>query len=316
MRTYIVRRIVLAALVLLGLSVLVFILLRAVPGDAASMILGTDVSADAEQRERLRDELGLNDPLPVQYFRWLGDFLQGDLGESLFTGRSVWSEIQDRVPVTVELGLWAIFFAIVVAIPLGVLSAIRQDSALDQGLRFVSILGLAIPNFWLGTMVVVFGSRWFGWIPPVGYTPIEEDPIRNLEQFVLPGAIIGLAFAASLMRISRSSMLEVLREDFVRTAWAKGLRERTVVVRHVMRNALIPVVTVFSIQLGVVVTGTVIIENIFNLPGMGRLMLDAIARRDYPLVQGIAMLIGTVIVAVNLVTDLIYAWLDPRIRYG
>lgn len=316
MRTYIVRRVLLAGVVLLGLSVLVFVLLRAVPGDAATMILGTDVSADEAQRDRLRDELGLNDPLVVQYFRWLGDFVQGDLGDSLFTGRSVWSEIEGRVPVTVELGLWAVFFAIIVAIPLGVISAIRQDSVLDQGLRFVSILGLAVPNFWLGTMVIVFGSRWFGWIPPVGYTPFLDDPMRNLEQFVLPGAIIGLAFAASLMRISRSSMLEVLREDFVRTAWAKGLRERTVVIRHVMKNALIPVVTVFAIQLGVVVTGTVIIENIFNLPGMGRLMLDAIARRDYPLVQGIAMLIGTLIVAINLATDLVYAWLDPRIRYS
>lgn len=314
MTRYIISRLGLLGVSLFGLSILVFALLRAVPGDAALFLAGADVS-DPGRAAEIRSELGLDDPIVVQYVRWLGDVLRGDLGRSLFTQETVTHALRVRMPVSFELGLLALGLAVVLAAPVGIISAIRQDSWEDQSLRLLSIIGLAIPNFWLGTMAVVFGARWFDWIPPVGYSGFVEDPWRNVQQFAIPAVILGVALAASLTRMLRSSMLEVLREDYVRTARAKGLSNYAVIRRHMLKNALIPVVTLFGIQVGTIIGGTVIIENIFNLPGMGRLVIDAISRRDYPVVQGVVLAFGTFILLVNLLTDLTYAWLDPRISF-
>jgi len=314
MTQYIISRLGLLGVSLFGLSILVFVLLRAVPGDAALFIAGEDVS-DSTRAEEIRTELGLNDPLAVQYLRWAGDVLRGNLGRSLFTQEAVTHALRVRMPVSLELGLLALGLAVSLAAPVGILSAIRQDRWEDQSLRLLSIIGLAVPNFWLGTMAVVFGARWFDWIPPVGYSPFFQDPWRNVQQFAVPAVILGVALAASLTRLLRSSMLEVLREDYVRTARAKGLSNFVVIRRHMLKNAMIPVVTLFGIQVGTIIGGTVIIENIFNLPGMGRLVIDAISRRDYPVVQGVVLAFGAFILLVNLITDLSYVWLDPRISF-
>lgn len=315
MQRYIIHRVLYALFSLFGLSILVFVLLRAVPGDAAIFLVGGDSTATQAQLDAVRAKLGLNEPLPIQYVDWAGHMLRGDFGRSLFTNETVVHALGTRLPVSLELGLIAMTFAITIAFPVGIFSAILQDSATDQVLRFLSILGLAIPNFWLGTMVVIFGSRWFGWIPPVGYVSIFSDPWKNLQQFIIPSIVLGAALGASLTRMMRSSVLEVMREDYIRTARAKGLTNRNVIRVHMLRNALIPVITLFGIQFGIVVGGTVVIENIFNLPGMGRLILDAINRRDYPLVQGVVLAFGFAILLINLLTDLAYGWLDPRITY-
>lgn len=314
MYRYLVSRLGLLAVSLFGLSLLVFILLRVVPGDAAVFLAGAD-SSNPEAVAQIRETLGLNDPVPLQYLRWLGTTLTGDLGQSLFTQETVTHALSVRLPVSVELGVLSLGIAVIVALPVGIISALKQDSATDQTLRFLSIVGLAVPNFWLGTMAIVLGSRYLNWIPPVGYESFFSSPSANLQQFMIPSLILGAGLSASLVRMLRSSMLEVLREDYIRTARAKGLDTLSVVRRHMLKNALIPVVTLFGIQAGVIVGGTVIIESIFNLPGMGRLVVDAINRRDYPLVQGVIMAFGTFILLINLVTDIVYVWLDPRISY-
>lgn len=316
MQRYLAQRLILAFVSLIGLSIIVFVLLRAVPGDAAAILAGDESSMTAVEIDELRTELGLNDPIVIQYLNWAGDLATGDLGSSLFTNRPVTESIIKRLPVSVELGVMAILFAVMIAGPLGILAALRQEGVADQVLRFISILFLALPNFWLGTMVIVFSSRWFGWIPPVGYTSLIDDPLRNIQQFVLPAIILGTSLAASLMRMMRSSLLEVMREDYIRTARAKGLSESRTVLRHMLQNAMIPVVTVFGLQVGVIIGGTVIIESIFNLPGMGRLVIDTINRRDYPMVQGLILAFGVSTLLINLLTDLSYAWLDPRISYA
>lgn len=300
---------------LLGLSVVIFVFLRLIPGNATTLLLGADVSSSSAQLHDLQHRLGLDRPAPVQYATWLGHALRGDLGRSLFSNRAVTAEIGARLPTTAELSIVALVLAALVGIPAGVLSALGHNGAVDQGLRVASILGLAVPNFWLGTMVIVFGARWFHWIPPASYTSPFRDPVRNFEEFVIPGIVVGLAFAASLTRITRSAVLDVRREDYIRTASAKGLTGRVVVGRHILRNSMIPVVTLLGVQLGLIVAGTVIVENVFNLPGMGRLILDGITRKDFPLVQGIVLLYGTFVVVVNLATDCAYGLIDPRIRY-
>lgn len=316
MHRYIIRRLAYSAFSVLGLTILVFVLLRAVPGDIVTILAGEEGAALSEERiQEVREEFGLNRPLPVQYLSWLGDMARGDFGTSLFTGRPVVDSFWDRLPVTGQLGLLSLVIAVIIALPVGTISALRQNSMTDQSLRFMSVLALAIPNFWLGTMVVVFGSLWLGYSPPVGYISPFVDPVANFKQFIIPAAVLGTALAASLVRMLRSSMLEVMRDDYIRTARAKGLGEYEVVARHMMRNALIPVVTLFGLQVGTVISGTVIIESIFNLPGMGRMLINAITRRDYPVVQGLILAFGSVIVIVNLITDLTYGLLDPRISY-
>jgi peptide/nickel transport system permease protein len=315
MQAYIARRLLSALFGIFGLSILVFLLLRVAPGDAAVMLLGEDVSAQPERLRELRERLGLERPIPLQYADWLANVFRGDLGTSLFSGRNITEELANRLPISLELTLMSMALGLLISMPIGIFAAIYPESLADHILRFLSMIGLAVPNFWLGTMVMVFGARWFGWIPPVGYTSIVTDPVRNLEQFIIPSIIVATSVAASQTRLMRSTMLEVLSNDYIRTARAKGLRERSVVIRHALKNAMIPVLTLFGSQFGQIITGIVIIENIFNLPGLGRFILESIGKRDYPMVQGIILLIGIWVVLLNLLTDLAYGWFDPRIRY-
>jgi peptide/nickel transport system permease protein len=241
--------------------------------------------------------------------------VQGNLGESLWTKRSVLEEMARRLPVSLELGALAILVALCLALPVGVLSAVRQDTLQDYTARSLAILGLSVPGFWKATLVIVLPSMWFGWAPPLQFTPFVQDPWQHLSQFILPAIILGIASGASIMRLTRALMLEVLRQDYIRTAWSKGLHERRVVLKHALKNAVIPVVTIVGIQITQIAGGTVIMETIFGLPGMGRFLVDAIYQRDYPVVQGVNLLIASTIVCVNLLVDITYAYLDPRIRY-
>lgn len=316
MQRYVAHRLILAGVSLVGLTVMVFFFLRVVPGDAAVLVLGENTSASPEQVEALRRDLGLTKPLPVQYVDWVGDLAIGNLGSSLFTGRSVEYEVASRISATLELAVLSLVVALLLGVAVGTFSAIRQGRMSDQLARFASIMGLAIPSFWLGTMVLVFSARWFGWNPPVSHVEFWADPWGNIQQFLVPSLVLGLALAASLARMTRSAVLEVLREDYIRTAQAKGLTGRAVLVRHTLRTGLIPVITLFGVQIGAVIGGSVIIENVFSLPGLGRLMLDSVTRKDYPIVQGIVLLYGAFILIANLVIDILYGVLDPRVRYA
>ena len=283
-------------------------------------------------REAVERMLGLDVPTYVQYGRWIGvlpspdritgesqfnGLLQGTLGESLFVGHlTITEEILGGLPVTIELGVMAIVIGIVIALPVGIYSAIRQDTAADYVGRSVAIIGMATPNFWLGIMVMMFPAIWWGWSPPMKLILFSEDPLGNLGMFLIPSVILGTAMAAGTMRMTRTMMLEVLRQDYIRTAWSKGLNERVVVLRHAVKNAFIPVVTGIGMQFPILIGGSVIMENIFNLPGLGRLTVDALSNRDYPMVSGINLVFATMVVGVNLMIDLIYPYLDPRVRYS
>ncbi len=267
-------------------------------------------------REAVERRLGLDVPVWVQYGRWMGGiFLRGTLGESLFGGWSVEERLFDRLPITLELGVMAILIGLVIALPVGIYSAIRQDTVADYAGRILAILGLATPNFWLGIMVMIYPAIWWRWSPPMELVPFAEDPWGHLGILVIPSLILGTALSASTMRMTRTMMLEVLRQDYIRTAWAKGLQEKTVVLRHAIKNALIPVVTLVGLQLPLVVGGAVIMENLFNLPGLGRLLVDALSDRDYPVVSGVNLFFACVVLLNNLFIDLLYAYLDPRVRY-
>ena len=267
-------------------------------------------------REQLEQMLGLDQPVYVQYGRWLGGIiLHGTLGRSLMGDWAVEEKILGRLPVTVELGVLSIVIGLLIALPVGIYSAIRQDTAVDYAGRSIAILGLATPNFWLALMVMIYPAIWWGWSPPMRLIKFSEDPLGNLGMFLIPSLILGTYLAAATMRMTRTMMLEVLRQDYIRTAWSKGLEERVVVVRHAVKNVLIPVVTLIGLQLPILVGGAVIIENIFNLPGLGRLMLVALNDRDFPVVAGINLVFGTAVMGINLVIDLVYAVLDPRVRY-
>jgi peptide/nickel transport system permease protein len=264
----------------------------------------------------IKHELGLDVPIYVQYWRWLGNLIfHGNLGNSLWTGTPVINEIKQRWPVTFELGILALLVTQVIALPIGIYSAIRQDSWGDYFARSFAILCIAVPSFWLGTLVIVYPSIWWGYTPPVMYIPFNVNPIGNLKMFIIPAIVLGMSGAGTNMRLMRTMMLEVLRQDYIRTAWSKGLREGIIVIRHALKNALIPVVTMIGYQLPVLVGGAVIIENIFNLPGMGRLLTDATSERDYPIVTAVVLIISLVLVFINLLTDLSYGFLDPRIHY-
>ena len=314
MRRYIVRRLLVAVPSLLIATFVIFALPRLIPGDAVQLML--EDKAYGRDLEDLRAKLGLNRPLLEQYLTWLSRVARGDLGESLWTKRPVIEELQRRVPLSLELGFLSLLFAIALAVPVGVLAAARQDSAADYVLRTLAIVGLSVPGFWIATLALILPAVWWGWIPRRPFVELARDPVSHLANLVLPAAILGLAPAAAIMRLTRAMLLEALRHDYVRTAWAKGLRERVVVLKHALRNALIPVVTVLGLQVSAVLGGTVIFETIFGLPGMGRFLFDAINQRDYPVIQGVNLLIVTVIVVVNLVVDACYALLDPRIRYS
>jgi peptide/nickel transport system permease protein len=313
MRSYVARRLLVAIPSLLIASLIVFTLPRLIPGDVVALML--EEKAYARDLQELRAKLGLDRPLHVQYVEWLGRAARGDLGESLWTRRPVAEELARRLPVTVALGLLAILFALLLGLPIGVLSATRQDTLRDYAARSLAVIGLSVPGFWLATLVVILPALWWGWRPVSTFVEFREGPLAHVRQLLLPALILGIAAAAALMRLTRGMLLEVLRQDYVRSAWAKGLRERVVVLKHGLRNAVIPVVTVLGIQLAQVLGGTVIIESIFGLPGMGRFLFEAITQRDYPVIQGINLVIVSVIVLVNLLVDALYAFLDPRIRY-
>jgi peptide/nickel transport system permease protein len=298
--------------VLFLVSVLVFILIRAIPGDAVPLMAQ---DAGSQHAEELRASLGLDKPVPVQYAIWLGNALRGDLGSSFTSNDSVTTQILRALPVTAELALLSLVIAVLVGIPLGLVSSVAQNTPIDYAVRVFSIAGLSIPAFWLGTLLIMLPAFWFRYLPPTNYTPLFENPYENLRQMILPALALGYSLSAVTMRLMRSQALEVLRHDYVRTARAKGLRERMVVTRHVIRNALLPVITVLGTQAGVLMGGTVILEQIFLLPGLGRVTLFSISLRDYPQIQGNIMLIVLTVVVINLCIDLSYAWLDPRIRY-
>ena len=313
MRTYVLRRLLIAVPSLLIASLIVFTLPRLIPGDVVQLML--EEKAYGKDLEDLRAKLGLNRPIPVQYLEWLGRIARGDLGESLWTRQQVLGELARRLPVTLTLGVMAIAVAILIGIPIGILSAVRQDGVLDFFARSAAILGLSIPAFVTAIVVILLPAIWWGWTPQVRFTELSKDPAAHLLQFVLPAMILGIASAAGLMRLTRGMLLEVLRQDYVRTAWAKGLRERVVVLKHSLKNAIIPVVTILGLQVAQIAGGAVIIEQIFGLPGMGQFLVEAIVQRDYPVIQGINLLLVVIIVSTNLLVDLAYAVIDPRIRY-
>lgn len=317
MREYLIRRILLIIPTLFGALTLIFFIMNILPGDVALMILGEDTGqGSAADLARLRAELGLDRPLYVQYLFWLWGVLQLDFGTSLWTGVPVFTEIWVRLPVTLTLIVLSICLSIVLAIPIGIVAALKQDSWIDYGLRIFTISGLSIPSFWFGLMVVLFLLLVFSWFPPLNYAVIYSDPWVSLQQLCMPALVLGYRQAAVSARMMRSSMLEVLREDFVRTARSKGLRERIVVYVHALKNAALPVVTIFGVEAVLLFSGAVIIEKIFNVPGVGTLIVDAMGHRDVPLVQGVVLIIVVFVLIVNLLVDLIYAWLDPRIRYS
>jgi peptide/nickel transport system permease protein len=312
-RHYVLRRLVIAIPSLLIASIIVFTLPRLIPGDVVQLML--EEKAYGKDLADLRAKLGLDRPIPVQYVDWVGRLARGDFGESLWTRQPVLGELARRMPVTLTLGVLAIVVAVAVGVPIGILSAVRQDGALDFFARSAAILGLSIPGFVQAIVVILLPAIWWGWTPRTGFTEVSHGVLDYLLQFVLPGIILGIASAAAIMRLTRGMLLEVLRQDYVRTAWAKGLRERVVVLKHGLKNAVIPVVTVLGLQIAQIAGGSVIIESIFGLPGMGQFLVEAITQRDYPVIQGINLLIVVIIVATNLLVDLFYAMVDPRIRY-
>lgn len=314
MGTYIARRLLLTIPTLLGVTVLVFSMVRFLPGDVIDQMMG-EYRLSVKSQAELRAKLGLEKPLPVQYAQWLGGLLRGDLGRSLRSDRGVAWELRRRLPASLELGVLAIACSLAIALPVGVLSALRQDTWIDYAARSFSIFALSAPSFWLGILVITFPAIWWHWSPPVGYRHLWEDPVRNLQIMVLPAAILGLVTNGSVMRLTRAQMLEVMRQDYIRTAWAKGLRGRAVVLRHAMKNALIPVVTVIGLQVPLLVGGSVVMESIFSIPGTGTYLIQAIQGRDYPIVQGVNVLVATVVIVSNLLVDVSYGYLDPRVRY-
>lgn len=318
MLRYLFHRVLLAIPTLLGVTVLVFVAIRAVPGDSITAMLGTESGLlTAAQRESLEEYFGLDKGPVEQYLSWLGNVLRGDLGYSVRLGEPVLTLIFERFPVTLELALLSVLVAVAVGVPLGIGSAVYRDSVVDLTGRLFALIGLAAPNFLVATVTIYVLSVYFGILPNAGnYTRFTEDPLKNLGQMIFPALTLGLAFSASVMRTTRSAMLEVLSQDYVRTARSKGLRERIVIGRHAFRNALIPVVTLTGIEITYLLGGTVIIEQIFALPGLGRLTLNAIAQRDYALIQGVTLFIACNVVIVNLLVDLGYAAIDPRISYA
>ncbi|MDP6782267.1 MAG: ABC transporter permease [Dehalococcoidia bacterium] len=316
MKEYIVRRLLLMVPTIFGAVTLIFLLMNILPGDIAMMILGEDTGqASPEQVARIREQLGLNRPLYVQYFSWLWGIVRLDFGNSLWTGQPVFHEIWIRLPITLTLISFSVLISAALAVPVGILAALRQDSWVDYGLRLFTISGLSIPSFWLGMLVILFLLIVFSWFPPLTYAVIYKDPWTSLQQLLLPALVLGYRQAAVSARMMRSSMLEVLKEDYVRTARAKGLMERTVVYLHALKNASLPVITIFGVEMVILFSGAVIIEKIFNVPGVGTLIVDAMGRRDIPLVQGVVLIIVGFVLIINLIVDLIYSWLDPRIRY-
>jgi len=319
MYAYIIRRLFLIIPTLFLVTIIVFLLVRFIPGSVIDQMVSEMASQSSQVTElntqTIKQALGLDVPVHVQYGRWLSHAVRGDLGRSLWTNRAITEEIFSRLPISLELGILAIITAILIAIPIGVYSAMRQDTWGDYGGRTVAVLAISLPSFWLGTMAIVYPSIWWNWSPAMEYIPLTSDPGGNFIQFIIPAVILGMVMSGTTMRMTRTMMLEVLRQDYIRTAWSKGLTERTVILRHAVKNALLPVVTIVGMMLPVVIGGSVILEQIFSLPGIGRLLIEAINRRDYPVISGINLVLASFILLINLVVDLAYAYLDPRIQY-
>lgn len=322
MTGYLIRRLFLIIPTLILVTIIVFIIVRLVPGNVIDMmaaemanqaqgVVGEDIDV-----EWVKEKLGLDVPVHVQYARWMGGIItRGDFGKSLWTQRPLTLELRERIPVTIELGIMSLIISVIVALPIGVYSAIRQDTISDYIGRSIAIFGLSVPNFWIGTMIVVIPAIIWRWSPPVEYIKLVDDPLGNLGQFIIPALIMGMSTSAGLMRMTRTMMLEVLRNDYVRTAWSKGLKEKQVVLRHAFRNALLPLITMLGARIPGLLSGAVILEQIFTLPGMGRLMIDSINNRDYPVISGINLIMAAITMFCIVITDISYAWIDPRIRY-
>ena len=319
MRAYAIRRLLLIVPTLLLVTMVVFLSVRFIPGDVIDQKISeinTEGTMSYQQaRDLLRGQLGLDKPIHVQYWIWLTHIARGDLGTSMTNSRSVSQDVRTKIPISFELGVIAMITGLLISLPLGIFSAIRQDSWGDYLGRTIAILMMSVPGFWIMTMVIVFPAIWWGWVPPMEYIPFTKDPGGNLVQFVIPGVIMGAAFSGGMMRMMRTLMLEVLRQDYIRTAWAKGLSERVVIVRHALKNAMIPVVTMVGMGLPGLIAGAVVTEQIFNLPGMGRYLFDAINRRDYPIISAMNLIMAMLVLFCNLAVDLVYSWLDPRVQY-
>ncbi|MBA7577617.1 Dipeptide transport system permease protein DppB [subsurface metagenome] len=315
MQAYIIRRSLLIIPTLLLVTIMIFFSVRLIPGDVVKIMVAESEFMTGKGVEAIRHELGLDVSIPVQYGRWISGVVRGDLGNSLWSGQPVLEMLVSKLPVSFELGLLAIFVGLLIALPVGIYSAIRQDTGGDYVGRILAIACIALPNFWLGTMVMVFPAIWWHWSPPMEYISFIEDPIGNLQMFIVPSILLGMGMSGITMRMTRTMMLEVLRQDYIRTAWAKGLRERIVIFRHALKNALIPVVTIAGLQIPILIGGSVVLESIFNLPGMGRLLVVVIHQRDYTVISGINLIMSSVVLVTNLGVDLTYAFLDPRVLY-
>ena len=310
---FIIRRLLLMIPVLIGVSVIVFVLMRVIPGDIALLLAGDH--ATEERLEEIRQELGLKKPLHQQYAGWLWGVCRLDFGKSMWSGETVLSEIARRFPLTLQLALMTTLITVAISIPVGVICAIRQDSAKDYVLRVFAISGLSLPSFWIGILIIMALVAAFRWAPPLGYVNIWEDPSKNMQILIWPAIAVGFRQAAIQARMSRSCMLEVLRQDYIRTAWAKGLREKTVVIRHALKNALLPVITIIGVEFAFLFGGLVVTEAVFTLPGVGRYLVDAIHHRDYTVIQAIVLIMAVIVSVANLAVDIIYGWVDPRVRY-
>lgn len=317
MRNYIIRRLLLIIPTLFLITVILFCAVRFVPGDVVEMMASRMGEAEDIEytTEVIRHELGLDVPIYVQYGRWIAGVLQGDLGTSLWTKRSITEELRAKLPVSIELGIIALIISLTIAFFIGILSAIRQDTWADYIGRSVAIFCISVPSFWLATLVLVYPVLWWGWMPPMQYIPFFSDPLGNLEQFIVPATLLGMLLSGVTMRMTRTMLLEVLRQDYIRTAWAKGLRERLVISRHALKNALFPVVTIIGLQLPILIGGAVVIEMIFALPGIGRYFVAALNMRDYPIISGVNLVVSLFALVCILIVDIAYAYLDPRVQY-
>lgn len=313
MRDYILRRLLLLVPVLLGISVCVFFIMQLVPGNVVSGILG--IEATPELRAAWEAKLGLDKPVVIQYFLWLGKALTGNFGESFRTGAPVFQEIIRRFSITAELALLGCFFSWMIAIPLGIVSALKRNRPIDKGVRVIALLGVSMPNFASATLIILLLSKVFGYSSPVGYASLFQNPLKNMQIMIPPALILGTVMAGSVMRMTRSSILEVLRQDFIKATRAKGASERVTIYRHALKNGCIPILTLVGMQMGALLGGTVVIEQIFSLPGLGQYTLTGIAQRDYPVVQGCVLFIASVYVVINLLVDILYTYIDPRIQY-
>ena len=320
MKSYIVRRLLLLIPTLFIITIIVFCAVRFIPGNVVELLASqTGSMATPEDAERaleaIRHNLGLDVPIFVQYGRWVSGVFQGDLGMSLLTGRSITEDLAGKLPVSIELGILALITSLIIAFPIGIMSAIKQDTVSDYIGRGVAIFCISVPSFWLATLVIVYPSIWWDWTPSLRYIPFSQNPLGNLGQFIIPAILLGMLMSGATMRMTRTMVLEVLRQDYIRTAWAKGLKERRIISRHVLKNALLPVVTIIGLQLPVLVGGALIIETIFNLPGIGRYFVGALFERDYPIISAVNLIVSAFTLVCILVVDVAYAYLNPKIQY-